>query len=517
MSRGRQPDRFLATILFTDIVGSTDLAAKLGDTQWRRLVAAHHAAVRAQLRKFGGKEIDTAGDGFLCSFEQPAQAVRAADAILAEVARLGLTLRAGVHTGEAERTGGGKLGGIAVHIAARIMATAGDGKVLVSGTVRDLVAGSRLGFTDAGVHELKGVPGEWHLYELVREVPAAIEATLPPAIDDAAADASQGRRRNIALAAVAAIAVVALLAVAALLAGGFLNPPAAVIAQPGPDTVVTIDAAAGKITDVHAVPANPVAIVLDSSTHRLWVASLDAGVVIDFAISGAPGDRTTGRVGRPTDLAIGDGVIWVADAFDETVTLIDAATGEPQRTVEGVLARHIDYGFGSAWATDDVADRVLRLDRQSGDVAQSADLGSGAYPTGIAVGNDAIWVGNAGLSTITRVDPSSATVAQAGIALRAVPDSLAAGSGAVWIAGRDNDVVVRLDPATNSVSQTIPVGDQPVSLAVDGDTVWVGCAGTSEVWHLDRDGTVLVKIAVGGVPSDIYAADGRVYVTVRRG
>ena len=172
IGRGRGQDRFLATILFTDIVGSTDLAAKIGDTMWRHLVASHNAQVRAQLKRFGGREVDTAGDGFLCRFEQPAQAVRAADAILTEVARLGIQLRAGIHTGECEVIGR-KIGGIAVHIAARVMAAASAGQVLVSSTVRDLVSGSQLVFQDAGIHELKGVPGEWHLYALDREVAVA--------------------------------------------------------------------------------------------------------------------------------------------------------------------------------------------------------------------------------------------------------------------------------------------------------------------------------------------------------
>jgi TolB-like protein/class 3 adenylate cyclase/tetratricopeptide (TPR) repeat protein len=164
----RSPERLLATILFTDIVGSTDLAVRLGDEAWQRLVAAHHAAVRRELRRFGGRELDTAGDGFFASFEQPAQAVRAADAIVAAVSELDVSIRAGLHAGEAEAAAG-KIGGIAVHIANRVMSAAEPGEVLVSGTLRDLVAGSGLEFRDRGLHELKGIPDEWHLWALVRE------------------------------------------------------------------------------------------------------------------------------------------------------------------------------------------------------------------------------------------------------------------------------------------------------------------------------------------------------------
>ena len=173
----RSPERFLATILFTDIVGSTDLAAKLGDRAWRRLVAAHHAAVRRELRRFGGREVDTAGDGFFATFGQPAEAVSAADGIVAAVAKLGVSIRAGLHTGEAE-TAGQKIGGIAVHIASRVMSAAGPGEVLVSGTLRELVAGSGLDFSDRGLHELKGVPGEWHLWALVRNATEADQAAI---------------------------------------------------------------------------------------------------------------------------------------------------------------------------------------------------------------------------------------------------------------------------------------------------------------------------------------------------
>ena len=176
----RSRERFLATILFTDIVGSTDLAARLGDRAWQRLVAAHHAAVRRELHRFRGREVDTAGDGFFATFEQPAEAVRAADAIVAAVARLGVSIRAGLHAGEVEAADQ-KIGGIAVHIANRVMSVAGPGEVLVSGTLRDLVAGSGLEFSDRGPQDLKGIPGQWHLWALVRETTNAGEDAFPGA------------------------------------------------------------------------------------------------------------------------------------------------------------------------------------------------------------------------------------------------------------------------------------------------------------------------------------------------
>src|SRR5205807_1807450 len=176
----RSPERLLATILFTDIVGSTDLAVRLGDEVWQRLVAAHHAAVRRELRRFHGRELDTAGDGFFAAFNKPAEAVRAGAAIVAAVSELGVSIRAGLHAGEAEAADG-KISGIAVHIANRVMSAAEPGEVLVSGTLRDLVAGSDLEFSDRGLQEFKGVPGAWHLWALVREVADVGQDAIPGA------------------------------------------------------------------------------------------------------------------------------------------------------------------------------------------------------------------------------------------------------------------------------------------------------------------------------------------------
>jgi len=162
--RGRpEPDRVLATVLFTDIVGSTETAARLGDRSWRGLLEQHNALVRRQLERFRGQELDTTGDGFLASFDGPARAIRCALAIAESVTGIGLMVRAGIHTGECELADG-KLAGLAVHIAARIAALAEAGEVLVSSTVKDLVVGSRIKFADRRPQALKGVPGEWHLF-----------------------------------------------------------------------------------------------------------------------------------------------------------------------------------------------------------------------------------------------------------------------------------------------------------------------------------------------------------------
>jgi class 3 adenylate cyclase len=157
------PDRILSTVLFTDIVDSTRHAARVGDSEWRALVRRHDEIVRTQLQHFGGREIDRTGDGFLSAFDSPARAIRCAQAVGAATRGIGLRVRAGVHSGEFEVLGA-HLGGIAVHIGARICALSGPDEVLASQTVKEAVIGSGIIFEDRGAHELKGVPGHWQLY-----------------------------------------------------------------------------------------------------------------------------------------------------------------------------------------------------------------------------------------------------------------------------------------------------------------------------------------------------------------
>lgn len=165
-----EPDTVLATILFTDIVGSTAKLAELGNVRWRELVERHHALVRLQLSRFRGREIDTAGDGFFAAFDGPIRAIRCAQTIREAIRELGIELRAGLHTGECEVVGD-KIAGIAVNIGARVASQAAPGEILVSSTIKDLVAGSGLQFEERGPTELKGVPGQWQLYAVADDPP----------------------------------------------------------------------------------------------------------------------------------------------------------------------------------------------------------------------------------------------------------------------------------------------------------------------------------------------------------
>ncbi|MGH3995394.1 MAG: adenylate/guanylate cyclase domain-containing protein, partial [Pseudonocardiaceae bacterium] len=178
------PDRILTTVMFTDIVGSTERAAALGDAHWRELAASHDKLVRAEVERYRGREVKAMGDGFLATFDGPARGIRCARAIVDSLRPLGIKVRVGLHTGECELVGN-DLGGIAVNIGARISALAGAHEVLVSSIVKDLVLGSGVTFVDRGGHELRGVPGEWRLF--------GVDAIDPPAGSRPGAD-PEGRR-----------------------------------------------------------------------------------------------------------------------------------------------------------------------------------------------------------------------------------------------------------------------------------------------------------------------------------
>jgi class 3 adenylate cyclase len=187
-----EPNRALATVLFTDIAGSTERASALGDRRWRELLEHHHTLVRDQLRAYGGREVKTMGDGFLATFDGPARAIRCASTIAERSSSGGVEVRAGVHTGECELIGE-DVGGMAVHIGARVAAQASPGEVLVSSAVKDLVVGSGIDFADRGTHELKGVPGEWRLLAVADRRPVSPGAAPGPR-DEVAPNAAMRRR-----------------------------------------------------------------------------------------------------------------------------------------------------------------------------------------------------------------------------------------------------------------------------------------------------------------------------------
>jgi class 3 adenylate cyclase len=374
-SRASTSGRRLATVLFTDIVSSTELAASIGDRRWRELLATYRAMVRRALRSTRGREIDDAGDGFFAVFEHPADAIACACLLAEEVRTHGLEVRSGIHMGEVETTGA-KLGGIAVHIGARVCSQASAGQVLVSSTVRDVVRGSDYGFVDLGARPLKGVPGEIQLFSVTWDEGRPVHA------------GGTGRRRYlIAAASIVAIAIAAAL-VLVLTRGPSTVPPLAA-------SIVTVagTGGAGEGPDGQAATKtnldHPVAVALDSD-GRLYlvdgnrVRRINAdGTVSTIAgtgqagVQGDGGPATSAELDGPQSVAIdSSGDVFIADSQNNRVQEVTAGglmttfagTGQSGYSGDGGPASQarlsdptgVAVGFGGAIFIADSGNNVIR-------------------------------------------------------------------------------------------------------------------------------------------------------------
>jgi len=528
--------RRLSTVLFTDIVGSTRIAAALGDERWRRLLTRHHAIVRRELRRFGGREIDTAGDGFLSVFEQPAGALRCAWAIGDAVRDIGLEIRAGVHTGEVE-TMGEKVGGLAVHIAARIISLAGPREILASATVRDLTAGSGLDFEDRGSHELKGIPGRWHVVAVVAL--AGAQATAPLGASEAeelrTRASEEPPRKSRArwlgpLAAAAALGLAALIVVpltrsdrdppspapatppggflleldpetgrvgrrVPLSAPGSLNRPAEIAVGEGgvwairlglgrypPGTALAhLDPATGDVEatietrSVHNLHTYDLAV----GARSVWVLGAtgraeDTGVAV--AQINPATDEIVGEVeiggGGPGGIAASGGSAW-AVTNSGTVARLDIRRGQVVATSRvAETATGAAYGEGRVWVIDDFGNLLLGLDPTTLNVETRIEL-PGA-PTGLAVGNGEVWVFDEFNATVTSVTTETGDVSPPIGGEVREPKDIAVAFGSVWLADADARSVVRIDPLTGTAA-SIPLDVSPSSIAPDLErgSIWI--------------------------------------------
>jgi peptide/nickel transport system substrate-binding protein len=459
----------------TDIVGSTEHAAELGDAAWRDLVQQHHALIRAALRRRGGREIDTAGDGFFAIFDAPATAVACALEASEAVSRLGIEIRAGVHVGEVEQVGG-KVAGISVPIASRIMAGAVPGEVLVSSTVRDLAAGSGLIFTDRGSRELKGVPGEWHVYAVGR----AQSASTDTSATSATATAQQRRaaavqrasarpiwQRRPRLVAVAVICLAVVIATAGLLVWKPWQPPA-----------------------LAAVKENSVGII-----------DPDRNEVVGQISVGA----------RPGGIAVSDGYAWVTNTGADTVSQVDLATRTVSLRIDvGHEPKGIAVAEGSVWVVNSGDRTVSRINIAASRVVDAIDVGNG--PTAIVASGSTLWVANALDSTVQSIDARTAAVGQP-IAVAATPIALAIDGAGLWVASEDGASVTQLDPVTGATrAAAIQLAARPSAIALDPQSAWVASADGT-VTRIERDSNrVTATVVVGGSLNAILVQDAAVWV-----
>jgi len=492
----RQRGHLLATLLFTDIVGSTELAEELADRRWRELLARHHAIVRRQLKTFNGRELDTAGDGFFAAFASPADAVRCACKVSEAVRVLGIEIRAGLHMGEVELFGP-KLSGVAVHIAARTMAAAGIGEVIVTGVVKELVSGGGVGFAGRCVHRLKGVPGDWHLYTVTTVDGQRLPPTLGPEKRTERLAGIQSprvfRRARMPLLAGGTAALIALVVVLALLAlsggpGG--QPPR------GSTSGSTALATAGSIP------------VVQDSVLRL-----------DPTTNTAPADIPVGA--EPEAVAFSGGYLWVVNREDHTISRIDPRTDTVLSTQGGLTGPcnlAADPG-GGVWVTNCLAPPyvVARMSRQ-GVIDETIPVPD--VPAGVVFGTGDVWVSLLPPShvrgTVVRIDPSPGKIVHAfrvgrGAEYLAFDEVPGGEGGSLWVRNAGEDTVSKIDAGFDQVEATISVGSSPFQVEIGGGFVWVNSRGEGATYEIDPASDRVVGI-IQGVRGTMAAFGGTLWV-----
>jgi class 3 adenylate cyclase/streptogramin lyase len=509
------PERRIATVLMLDVVGSTNVAAQLGDARYRELSSRFDRIVRATLKRFGGREEDHAGDGFFATFAQPDRAIRCAAALADDVRTLGVEIRSGIHTGQTESQEG-RTHGIAVVIGARVMSLAGAGEILVTSTTKELVTGSGFGFEDFSAHELKGVPGTWQVYAVTgvddrergRPLPAAEAAERRAAIHP-----STGRERPPPKALVAAglalLIAIAGFAFAATRDGSI--PPSTNGTKrskiPAPESVVQVDPANGRIISTILAPVpqggHP-GFTPPTSAHSmavgqggLWTVRFRNLFHVDPSRSEVRTRLefpTAGGIPFSVNLAVGSDKIWIA--YGLWLLEVNPATDEQQRAMTlgthalETVATDVVVGEGYVWVgTSD--GRLVRYDPRTGEGRIRTGLDS---IDAIAFGQGAVWTVDAVGGTVRAYDPDTMRPG-APIAVRGT-DSLLAGEAGIWILGRSLGVLTRIDPSTGEITGEAPVGPSPTGLTSGGGAIWVGDKD-GVIRRVDEDTRVVSEIPFG--------------------
>ena len=496
-------DRLLATVMFTDIVGATERAGELGDRAWKRLLERHNAIVRRELKRFAGRELDTAGDGFFVMFERPAQAIDCAWAVMDALRPLDVQIRAAVHMGEVEVMGG-KVGGIAVHAASRVLALAQPGQIYVTGIVHDVVAGSDITFADKGTHELRGVPGEWRVFAVEE---TARDRALP--IEPPAEPTTVRRNWPLIIAVVSVVAVVAAGATALGLAS--LSRPAPIVPQP--NSVVRLSPTEGSFTALVDIQ-DPTEMAIDADA--LWVLSVSGRTVSRVGPSGAA--QAVGLPGAPTGLALGEGTVWITTGFGASsgqggVLRVGMSSRQHEDTIElGDGVDGVAVGEGAVWVTNRVANTLTRIDLTTQVVAGTIDVGE--QPGAVVVGEGSVWVANAIDRTVWRIDPSSMT-RTAEISLADTPYDLVLGFGRLWVTSEQAGSVTLIDTSTNTIQRTVTMPGAARGIAA-GANEMVIAIGTGDVVLIDPDDPdEFRQISVGAAPYDVAAGEAGVWVSLR--
>jgi class 3 adenylate cyclase/streptogramin lyase len=508
----REPARILATVLFTDIVGSTELAGEIGDRVWKEVLARHHRLIRRELKRFGGREVETAGDSFFVTFREPASAIRCGLAVAEAVRELGIEIRAGIHTGEAEMVDG-RPRGIAVHIAARVMAVAGPGEVLVSSTVRDLVTGATLTFEDRGFYTLKGLEGDWRLFSLT-----AVNGThsRPPL------EAEEAARRRAAIQPTPVLRrrvglVGGGIALLVLVAGvlWFVRRPDTLPNIP-PNRVGRIDPGSRNITAAFDSGSQPTAVA--GGEGAIWVASEGSQTVTRLDPETGQGGPTVATQGSASGVVVDeDGTVWVLNQFQATVVRLDPR-GTTIADSIGLESgtKDIAVGEGAVWVINEGQRALIRIDPHDPQTNIPAPvLGAESFqhaPGGVATGDGFVWV-IAGPSVL-KVDPRTGEVTGEATT-RFVGREIAFGEGYVWVTHTSDDRISKIDPRTLE-AVAITVGNAPVAVAAGEGAAWVANSEDATISRVDPTSGEVVPIDVGNSPQDVTLAEGAVWVAVQR-
>ena len=519
--------RTLAAVLFTDMVASTSIAEELGDRRWKVLVDRHHTTVRRELKRFGGRELDTAGDGFFASFKEPASAIACACAASAAVQEAGVDIRAGVHFGECERIGK-KLGGITVVVASRIMALGGAGDVLISSTAAELTKGAGFTVEDRGRHELKGVDDRWNVFAVTavdgqpRPTPLTADEGRSRRAD--LIGEPRGSRRWLPAVAAAAVVVVA----AAALAVFVVSRHSALV--PAANSVSRIDAGGRSFAASFPIPAADNPAVLTFGVGSLWLGDVDNRTVSEIDPGDGHAVRTFGTASPPTGLAFADGQLWVSYGNSSRpgsrLGLLEHAATTDARLVAAPFevpagSFPLAAGSGSVWVADWLGSTLTRYDTATGrtsHVALPADVGP--VSLAMAASSDSLWVATGRTPDVIRVDTSGVgrPVQEFGIGDQAATAVSVAPDGSVWVTNESSDAVVEL--SSSGVTRLhVSLGsacDSPSAVLATTDTVWVSCVSSDAVVGLNaHDGSIIATLPVDGVPGAISQGDsGAVWVAV---
>jgi len=493
--------RLLTTVLFTDIVDSTKRATELGDGRWRQLLGRHHTIMRRELKRHHGREIDTAGDGFFATFDQPTDAIECAEEMITQLRGIGVDIRAGVHMGEVEVMGP-KVSGIAVHVGARVMSKAGAGEVLVSGTVRELMTGSDLEFADLGFHELKGVEPEMHLFA-VRPAPAA---ELVPEL----AEQERPRPRR----ALVVGGVVAAIVVAGAIAFLAMRGPGEDAFVPAVNTVAELDPSSGDVVGGAQVGTTPT--VLAYGDGALWVANFDDKTIQRVDVdAGTAGAAQGGVLANPTGLALGDGRVWVTNGFAGQLVVFDPSQANDVVPIDvGSGAQGVAYGFDHVWVCQANDGTVLRVDPVTNDIETIA-LPDGAGPVDVAVGSDRVWVADSLGARVFSIDPATLEVDRTISLLHAHPARIASGAGYIWVTSTDGNSLTRIEAASGQTTTVSDVGNGPLGVAASANAVWVANSRDGTVTRVDPStATVEDRVHLGFSPDSVAITPSGIWVSL---